>query len=125
MAKYLITFPSGAMDHVPAQELADVGLAARACCQEMIDAGVLVMAGGLADEPGRLVATDGTVTECGRPDAVSGITVVDVPSREEALAWAATIAAACRCAQEVRAVSVDPELDAMLRAAEGGSSVAG
>jgi hypothetical protein len=28
--------------------------------------------------------------------------VVDVPSREEALAWAAEIAVACRCAQEVR-----------------------
>jgi hypothetical protein len=38
-----------------------------------------------------------------------------VPSREEALRWAAKIAIACRCAQEVRAIGADPELDAMLR----------
>jgi hypothetical protein len=33
----------------------------------------------------------------------------------EALRWAAKIAIACRCAQEVRAIGADPELDAMLR----------
>jgi hypothetical protein len=43
--------------------------------------------------------------------------VVEVPSREEALEWAAKIAAACRCAQEVRAFGPDPELDEMLRQA--------
>jgi hypothetical protein len=40
-----------------------------------------------------------------------------VPSREEALEWAAKIAVACRCAQEVREIGFDPELDAMLRQA--------
>ena len=30
-----------------------------------------------------------------------GFTVVEVPSREVALEWAAKIAAACRCAQQV------------------------
>jgi hypothetical protein len=59
------------------------------------------------------VATDGTVTDGQRPDVISGITIVDVPSRQEALRWAAN-AAACRCAQEVREIGVDPELDAML-----------
>jgi len=39
---------------------------------------------------------------------------VDVPSREDALKWAAKIAAACRCTQEVRAIGFDPELEAML-----------
>jgi putative transposase len=34
--------------------------------------------------------------------------VVDVPSREEALKWAAKIAVACRCAQEVRELLPDP-----------------
>lgn len=38
---------------------------------------------------------------------VGGFSVVDVPSREEALAWAAKIAA-CRCAQEVRELMPDP-----------------
>ena len=39
---------------------------------------------------------------------------MDVPSREDALKWAAKIAAACRCTQEVRAIGFDPELEAML-----------
>jgi hypothetical protein len=32
----------------------------------------------------------------------------DVPSREAALEWAAKIATACRCAQEVRGFMFDP-----------------
>jgi len=51
------------------------------------------------------------------PEAIGGFTLIDVPSREEALQWAARIAAACRCAQEVRQIGTDPELDAMLRQA--------
>ena len=47
-----------------------------------------------------------------------GFTLVDVPTREAALAWAAKIAAACRCAQEVREFGPDPELDEMLRQAD-------
>lgn len=49
------------------------------------------------------MATDGTVTDGPYPEAIGGFCVVDVPSREEALEWAAKIAAACRCAQEVMA----------------------
>ena len=79
-----------------------------------------VVSGGLADAPASLVAPDGTVTQGSKPDLVSGITIVDVPSREEALKWAAKIAAACRCTQEVREVAADPDLEAMLRAASGG-----
>jgi hypothetical protein len=41
-----------------------------------------------------------------------------VPSREEALQWAAKIAVACRCAQEVRELMPDSEQDAMLRQAD-------
>jgi hypothetical protein len=36
--------------------------------------------------------------------------VVDVPTREEALVWAAKTATACRCAQEVREFMYDPKL---------------
>ena len=39
---------------------------------------------------------------------IGGFCVVDVPSREEALAWAAKTAVACRCAQEVREFMPDP-----------------
>ncbi len=46
------------------------------------------------------------------------MTVVDVPSREVALAWAAKLAVACRCAQEVRELMPDPELEAILREVE-------
>ncbi|MDT4930112.1 MAG: hypothetical protein QOF92_2979, partial [Pseudonocardiales bacterium] len=49
-----------------------------------------------------------------RDRIIGGITIVDVPSREDALKWAAKIAAACRCTQEVRAIGFDPELEAML-----------
>ena len=59
-----------------------------------------------------------TVTDGPYPEAIGGYTLVDVPSREEALEWAAKIAVACRCAQEVREIGFDPELDAMLRQAD-------
>jgi len=52
-----------------------------------------------------VVATDGTVTDGPSPESkayIGGFAVVDVPLREEALEWAAKIAVACRCAQEVR-----------------------
>jgi hypothetical protein len=45
------------------------------------------------------------------------MTLIDVPTREDALAWAAKIAVACRCAQEVREIGSDPERDAALRQA--------
>ena len=39
---------------------------------------------------------------------LGGLTIIDVPSREEALHWAAKIAVACRCPQEFREVGHDP-----------------
>ena len=41
-------------------------------------------------------------------EVIGGFAVVEVPSREEALEWAAKIAAACRCAQEVREILPEP-----------------
>jgi hypothetical protein len=55
-----------------------------------------------------IVATDGTVTDGPYPEAIGGLCVVDVPSREEALEWAPKTAVACRCAQEVREFMPDP-----------------
>ena len=58
-----------------------------------------------------VVATDGSVTESPSPESeehLGGFAVVDVPSHEEALKWAAKIAVACRCAQEVRELLPDP-----------------
>ena len=59
------------------------------------------------------MATDGTITDGPYPETkevIGGFGVVDVPSREEALGWAAKIAAACRCAQEVRELLPDPRV---------------
>ena len=118
MTQYLISFGARAMDHIPGEDMPAVAKAAHAVVQETINAGVLVCSGGLEGQPASIVATDGTVSGGPYPEAIAGLTVVDVPSREEALEWAARIAVACRCAQEVRAIGPDPELDEMLRQAE-------
>jgi len=117
MTWYLISFGAHAMDHIPGEDMPEVAKAAHAVVQEAVRAGVLVCAGGLQDQPASIVATDGTVSDGPYQEAVSGLTVIDVPSREEALEWAAKIAVACRCAQEVREFGPDPELDEMLRQA--------
>jgi hypothetical protein len=118
MTRYMISFDAHAMDHIPDEDGPAVGKAAHAVCQETINAGMLVGTGGLEYQRASIVATDGTVTEGPLPDAIGGFMLVDVPSREEALEWAAKIAVACRCAQEVRELMHDPELDAMLREAD-------
>jgi hypothetical protein len=117
MTAYLISFDAHAMDHIPDEDMPAVGKAAHAMVQEAITAGVYLFAGGLENQKASIVATDGTVTDGPDPEAIGGLCVVEVPSREEALKWAAKIAIACRCAQEVRGFMPDPELDAMLRQA--------
>jgi hypothetical protein len=122
MTRYLISFDDGAMAHIPDEDFPDVGRAAHEVVQEAVNAGVWVIGGGLASQRASVVATDGTVTDGPYPETkavLGGFCVVDVPSREEALAWAARTAAACRCAQEVREIMPDPEQDAMLRQADG------
>ena len=86
--------------------------------QGAVNAGVYVSAGLMEDQPASIIATDGAVTDGPYPEAIGGFTLVDVPSREEALAWAVRIAVACRCAQEVRELLPDSEQDAMLRQAD-------
>ena len=118
MTRYLITFDDGAMTF-PEEDQPDVAKAAREVVQEALNAGAYLFAGGLEDQKASIVAPDGTVTDGPHPGAIGGATIVEVPSHEEALEWAAKIAVACRCAQEVRAFGPDPELDAMLRQADG------
>ena len=112
MTRYLISFPSGAMDHIPAKEFPAVGEAAHAVVREAMDAGVLVFGGGLAENVDPvMVAGDGTITDGTYPETKEfkgGFTVLDLPSREAAQEWAAKIATACRCAQEVRELMPDP-----------------
>src|SRR5690349_11324798 len=111
MAKYLISFPSAAMV-VPKDELTAVGRDAHAVIDQAKAAGVYVFGGGIdEDVPPVLVAADGSVTQGGYPWAPrldGGFTVLELPSREEALAWATRMAKACRCAQELRVFGFDP-----------------
>ena len=118
MTQYLISFGAHAMGHIPDEDAPAVARAAHAAVQEAINAGVYVSAGGLENQPASIVAPDGAVTDGPYPEAIGGFMLVDVPSREEALHGAAKIAVACRCAQEVREIGADPELDAMLRQAD-------
>ena len=111
MTKYLISFDDGAMNFSE-EELFDVAEAGHAVALEAKDAGVWVFSGGLkGHEEASAVATDGTVTSdphTKHKQYLGGFAVVDVSSREEALQWAAKIAVACRCAQEVREFVPDP-----------------
>jgi hypothetical protein len=111
MTRYLISFNDGAMNF-PEEDLPDVAEAAHAVAQEAKDARVWVFGGGLTGrEEASVVATDGMVTDGPYPESegyLGGFAVVDVTSREEALEWAAKIAVACRCAQEVREFVPDP-----------------
>ena len=111
MTKYLISFPSAAMI-VPDGELQAVSDAAHAVVQEAKDAGVWVFGGGINESiPPVLVDADGTVKNGTYPQTAElegGYSVLELPSYDAALEWAAKIAAACRCAQEVRAFQYDP-----------------
>lgn len=110
MARYLISFDDGAMTF-PDADLPEVDRAAHAVVDAAKAAGVWVTGAGVQGHELSIVATDGTVT--GGPDParrghIGGFAIVDVPSRDAALEWAARIAAACRCAQEVRELMDDP-----------------
>lgn len=111
MARYLISFDDGSMDHIPDDDWAAVGETAHAVVQEAKDAGVWIFGGGGERQQATIVGTDGTVTEGPVPEtkAVIGrFSIIEVPSRAEALEWAARVAHGCRCAQEVREIMYDP-----------------
>jgi hypothetical protein len=103
MTRYLISFDDGAMTF-PDEDFPAVAEAAHAVANEARGAGVWVFGGGLVSSGQvSVVDTDGTITDGPAPKAyIGGFSVLDVPTRDEALDWAARIAAACRCAQEVR-----------------------
>jgi len=112
MMRYLISFDDGSMNHIPAADLEAVGEAARAVVREAKEAGVWIFGGGVERQRASVVATDGTVTDGPSPETkavIGGFSIIEVPSREEALEWAARIAAACRCPHEVRGIGYDPE----------------
>jgi len=112
MTRYLISFDDGWMTF-PEEDLPDVAKAATEVAAEAERAGVWVFGGGLESQRASIVATDGTITDGPYPETkevIGGFSVIDVPSRDEALKWAAKIAVACRCKQEVREFMPDPEV---------------
>jgi hypothetical protein len=111
MPRYLISFDDGSMDHIPAEDWPEVGSASRAVVQQAKDAGVWIFGGGIERQQATIVGTDGAIPDGPGPQAkavIGGFAIIEVSSRAEALDWAARIARACRCAQEVREIMDDP-----------------
>jgi len=110
MTKYLISFPSEAMV-LADEEFSIVAAAAHAVIEEAKAAGVYVFGGGIEEQVDPvLVSGDGTVSSEIYPDSriKGGFTVLEVPTREEAVEWARKLAVACRCSQELREFGYDP-----------------
>jgi hypothetical protein len=109
--KYLVSFPSAAMV-VPDGEWEAVVRDSHAVIDEAKAAGVYVFGGGIDEAVAPvLVSADGTFSAGGYswgPPLNGGFTVLELPSREEAIAWAARLAKACRCQQELRVFGFDP-----------------
>lgn len=111
MTQYLIAFNDGDMNH-PREERPAVAKAAAAMARDAKQAGVWVFSAGLeTHEVVSVVAPDGTVTDGPYPETkehLGGFAIVEVPSKEAAVHWAARIAAACRCPQQVFELLPDP-----------------
>jgi len=112
MHRYLISFDDGSMDHIPEDDMPAVGEAAHAVVRAAKAAGVWIFGGGILRQQASIVSTDGRVSLGPSPETkavVGGFSIIEVPSREKALEWAARMAEACRCAQEVREIMFDAE----------------
>ena len=112
MPRYIISFNDGAMDHITEDEFPAVGDATRATMRDAKAAGVWIFGGGLQRQQATIVQTDGTRTNGPDPETryvLGGFCILDVPTREDGLQWAARFADSCRCAQDVREIMYDPE----------------
>ncbi|KRA20301.1 MULTISPECIES: YciI family protein [unclassified Lysobacter] len=111
MMRYLISFDDGTMT-IPEADLPAVSEASHAVVREAKAAGVWIFGGGLLSQQASIVASDGSVSAGPYPETkavIGGFSIIEVPSRDEALQWAAKLAASCRCAQEVREIMYNPE----------------
>lgn len=110
MTKYLISFPSEAMV-LTDEQLAIASVDSHAVIEEAKAAGVYVFGGGIDEQVAPvLVSGDGSVSTRSYPGSRlnGGFAVLELPTREEAVKWAAKLALACRCAQELREFMYDP-----------------
>jgi hypothetical protein len=112
MTKYLVSFPAAAMN-IPETEMAAVSEASHMVIREAKEAGVYVFGGGINEDVApQLISADGTAkneTYRQTKELNGGFCVLELPSREAAVRWAAKIAKACRCSQELREFGYDPE----------------
>ena len=97
----------------PAEDMPAISEASRGVIRAAKAAGACVFGGGMNAGVAPLrVAPDGTVTNetyVHTKDLDGGFCVLDLPSREAAIEWAAKLAKACRCAQELREFHCDAE----------------
>jgi hypothetical protein len=111
MTKYLISFPSAAMV-LTEEEFPAVVASSHAVIAEAKAAGVYVFGGGINEGVHPvLVAADGSVSTSTYPGIklTGGFTVLELPTRDDAVEWARKIATGCRCSQELREFGYDPE----------------
>lgn len=110
MTKYLISFPSEAMV-LTDEEFPIVSADAHAVIEAAKAAGVYVFGGGIDEQIEPVsVSGDGSVSaQIYRGSQLTGgFTVLELPTREDAVEWARKIAVACRCSQELREFMYDP-----------------
>lgn len=112
MTKYLISFPSGEMQ-LDEGGLEQAGIDSRQVIRDAKEAGVYVFGGGIHEGvPPVRVSADGSVEPGTYPQTArleGGYTILELPDRAAAEDWAARIAKACRCPQELREFMFDPE----------------
>lgn len=110
MAKYLISFPSEALV-VTDEEFPSVVADSHAVIEEAKKAGVYVFGGGIDEQVAPvLVSADGQISHDLYPGSTlnGGFTILELPTRDDAVRWATKIAIACRCSQELREFGYDP-----------------
>jgi hypothetical protein len=111
VTKYLISFPSEAMV-LTDEEFPIVVADSHAVIREAKAAGVYVFGGGINEDVDPvLVSADGSATTEIYPGSElrGGFTILELPTRADAVEWARKIAVACRCSQELREFMYDPE----------------
>lgn len=92
-------------------EFSVVSAEAHAVIEEAKSAGVYVFGGGIEEKVDPvLVSANGTVSDALYPGSrlTGGFTVLELPTREDAVHWASKMATACRCSQELREFGHDP-----------------
>lgn len=111
MTKYLISFPSEAMV-VTEDEFPAVVAASHAVIKEAKAAGVYVFGGGINESVDPvLISPDGAASTTIYPgsELTGGFTVLELPTRDDAVEWARKIAVSCRCSQELREFMYDQD----------------